>query len=198
MHDAFRGLRVNRRRCSRLVLAMHRAYLLARLDPLTDLKCTRLMEMRRHWNIPDSYPGNVMSATTNSSTLQKMADENLGPVASQSRSRLDLITLKHAMRVHVTSIALGSSRSASPPTIQSRSIIMSSWSTAECYDLDFGFDLGAPTSLRRPQSMPIEGSIILLPKAPDGEMVAGVSLRNDDMEKLKMDDEFMKYAEYIG
>ena len=74
---------------------------------------------------------------------------------------------------------------------------MSSWSKVDCYDLDFGLGLGRPTSVRRPQFEPIEGVVYLLPKAPDGEIVAGLCLRDDDMEKLTVDDEFMKYAEYI-
>ena len=170
---------------------------LARLDPATDSTFTRTVDMRRHWNIPNSFPGNVVTKTTNTSTLQITVDETLGTVASQLRSKLDPGTLKHGMQVSATSMAHKSDRPAASPTDQSRIIIMSSWSKVDCYDLDFGLGLGRPTSVRRPQFEPIEGVVYLLPKAPDGEIVAGLCLRDDDMEKLTVDDEFMKYAEYI-
>jgi hypothetical protein len=154
--------------------------------------------MRRHWNIANSYPGNVVTATTNTSTLQATADENLGTIASQLRSKLDPVVLKLGMQIHVTSMTLGNNRPAAIPTDMSRNIVVSSWSAVDCYDIDFGMGLGAPVSVRRPQFMPIEGSVILLPKAPDDEIVAGVCLREDDMERLKTNNEFMRYAEYIG
>jgi len=44
----------------------------------------------------------------------------------------------------------------------------------------------------------VEGVVYLLPKALDGEIVAGLCLRDDDMEKLKVDKEFLKYGQYNG
>jgi hypothetical protein len=38
----------------------------------------------------------------------------------------------------------------------------------------------------------------LLPKALDREIVAGLFLRDDDMGKLKADEDFVRYGEYIG
>ena len=35
-----------------------------------------------------------------------------------------------------------------------------------------------------------------LPKSLDGEIVVGLCLRDDDMEKLKVDEEFVKYGQY--
>jgi hypothetical protein len=75
---------------------------------------------------------------------------------------------------------------------------VSSWSKVDCYEFDFNLGLGRPESVRRPQFSPVEGVVYLLPKALDGEIVAGLCLRDDDMEKLKVDKEFVKYGKYNG
>ena len=38
----------------------------------------------------------------------------------------------------------------------------------------------------------------LMPKAPDGEIVAAICLRDEDMERLRVDEGFTKYARFIG
>lgn len=154
------------------------------LDPATECTLTRLLEMRRHWDIPASYPGNVVTSTTNSSTLQGIVEGRLGVVAAQLREKLDPVVLRYGMQVHVTAMAHGVDRPAAVPTDMSRSIVVSSWSATNCSDLDFGLGLGMPVSVRRSQFVPIEGSVILLPEAKDGEIVARICLRKDDMETL--------------
>jgi hypothetical protein len=89
-------------------------------------------------------------------------------------------------------------KSANSLVDRTKSIVMSSWSKVDCYEFDFNLGLGNPESVRRPKFSPVEGVVFLLPKALDGEIVAGFCLRGDDMEKLKVDKEFVKYGQYIG
>jgi hypothetical protein len=171
---------------------------LARLDPATDSIFTRAVDMRRHLNIPKEFPGNMTTKTTNISTLQKLTDHPLGDVASQLRSVLDPEILKYNMLAYATSQIRTRDKSANSPVDRTKCIVMSSWSKVDCYEFDFNLGLGRPESVRRPQFSPVEGVVYLLPKALDGEIVAGLCLRDDDMEKLKVDKEFLKYGQYNG
>ena len=66
------------------------------------------------------------------------------------------------------------------------------------YELDFNLGLGKPESVRRPRFFPVESSGYILPRRLDGELVVVVCLRDEDMERLRMDEEFAKYGKYIG
>jgi hypothetical protein len=171
---------------------------LARLDPANDSIFTRAVDMRRYLNISKEFPGNMTTKTTNSSTLQKVTDQSLGDVASQLRSVLDPEILKNNMIANARSQIRTRDKPASSPVDRTKYIVMSSWSKVDCYQFDFNLGLGRPESVRRPQFSPVEGVVYLLPKALDGEIVAGLCLRDDDMEKLKVDKEFAKYGQYIG
>ena len=76
--------------------------------------------------------------------------------------------------------------------------MLSSWAKLDCYELDFNLGLGKPDSVRRPQFVPVESLIYLMPKRLDGEIAVGICLRNEDMERLRADEEFAKYGRYIG
>lgn len=75
---------------------------------------------------------------------------------------------------------------------------MSSWSKVDCYNVDFNLGLYKLESVRRPRFSPVEGVVYLLPRAPDGEIVAGLCLRIDDMKELMVDEEFVAYGVFIG
>jgi hypothetical protein len=171
---------------------------LARLDPATDSVFKRAVDMRRYLNISKEFPGNMSTKTTNSSTLQKVIDQSLGDVASQLRSVLDPEIMKYNMIANATAQIRTRDKSVNSPVDRTKCIVMSSWSKVDCYEFDFNLGLGRPESVRRPQFSPVESVVYLLPKALDGEIVAGLCLRDDDMEKLKVDKEFMKYGQYIG
>ncbi len=77
-------------------------------------------------------------------------------------------------------------------------MMLSSWAKYDCYDLDFNLGLGKPDAVRRPAFVPIESLFYLMPKRPDGEIAVALCLREEDLERLKSDKEFMKYANYVG
>jgi hypothetical protein len=76
--------------------------------------------------------------------------------------------------------------------------MLSSWAKTGFWGYDFGLGLGMPESVRRPLFEPFESLAYLLPKRPDGEITAALSFRDEDIERLKVDEEWVKYAQYIG
>lgn len=63
--------------------------------------------------------------------------------------------------------------------------------------LDFNLVLGKPGSVRRPQFFPVEILILILPKRLDGELAVAIYLRDEDMERSRMDEEFANYGKCI-
>jgi len=43
-----------------------------------------------------------------------------------------------------------------------------------------------------------EGLVYFLPRTLDGEIAVGVCLRDEDLERLKADEEFAKFGAYVG
>ena len=58
--------------------------------------------------------------------------------------------------------------------------------------------IGKPEAVRKPQFVPVEGLILFMPKALDGEISVAICLRDEDMKRLRADQEFAKYGKYIG
>lgn len=80
----------------------------------------------------------------------------------------------------------------------SADIMFSSWAKLDCYELDFNLGLGKPEAVRRPQFEPVESLIYSMPRTLDGEIAVAICLRDEDMERLRADEEFAKYGRYIG
>lgn len=162
---------------------------------------SRNVDVRHHFSIPSSYPGLVTNATSHTYAINTVMDESLGILANNLRSALEPGSLKHKTRVLATRI--NTAGNAQKPSFVSASIPeldvrLSSWAKEKCYDLEFGF--GKPVAVRRPQFIigAREGLVYFLPKKSDGEIVVGICLREDDMERLKDDKEFIKFGVHIG
>ena len=71
-------------------------------------------------------------------------------------------------------------------------------------NLDFGLELGFPESIRRPRFEALEGLVYFLPRsggdgdAAFGDVVVMVCLRDGDLERLRGDEVFSSYVEFIG
>ncbi|KAG7099844.1 hypothetical protein E1B28_001651 [Marasmius oreades] len=173
---------------------------LPRLNPTGEATFTRAVDVRKFLGIPATYPGLMQTLTYHTSMVQELVDKPLGVVASYLRSTLDSKALVYHTRALTTFIDRaipGSVVSFTASLDLSIDLMLSSWAKLDCYELDFGLGLGTPESVRRPQFIPVESLGYLMPKARDGEIALGICLRNEDMERLKADTEFVKYGRCI-
>ncbi|KAJ3516964.1 hypothetical protein NLJ89_g789 [Agrocybe chaxingu] len=157
----------------------------------------------RSYSISPTYPGIVQNMTYHTYTAQKLVEEPLGRVASQLRLAVDPKTsnLGYQTRALATFLHRTPDKGSVSVTATlnvSADIALSSWVKQDFYDLDFNLGLGKPEAVRRPQFPPVESLLYLMPKALDGEIAAALCLRDEDMERLRADEEFAKYGRYIG
>ncbi|KAH6886951.1 trichothecene 3-O-acetyltransferase [Thelonectria olida] len=174
---------------------------LPRLQPTDNIKLSRAVDARSCVGAPKGYPGLLQTMTYHNETSQQLMDMPLGVIASKLRSELDPAKLRFRVQALATAVKRLSDKAGFSITALSKpetDVLLSSWSKVNCWDLDFNFGLGKPESVRRPMFTPFESLMYLMPKAPDGEISLGISLREEDMERLKADQEFLKYGRYIG
>lgn len=174
-----------------------------RLNSTAESTLARAVDVRRYLGISQTYPGLVQSMAYHTYTLQKLVEESLGVVASQLRSAVDpkTSTLGYNTRALATFLSRSPDKSVASFTATidpSSDLMLSSWAKVDCYELDFNLGLGKPEAVRRPQFVPVESLIYLMPRRLDGEIAVGICLRDEDMERLRADEEFSKYGRYIG
>ena len=163
----------------------------------------RAVDVRQHLGIPPTYPGLMQNMTYNTTTLQYLLQESLGTTASKLRSQLDpqVVDLAYNTRALVTFLTRSPDKTQAGFTANADTgtdFALSSWTKINLYDLDFNLGLGKPEAVRRPCFISFEGLGYLMPRSPRGEMVAGICIRDEDWERLRADEEFMKYATCIG
>lgn len=165
-----------------------------------NLMFIRQINARPFMGISDTYPGNMVTSRRASLTLRDIIKQSLGSVALKLREMLDPAAIKQ--QVLIAAVESTGSRSGYEARgrqwDRANEVQISSWSQASCYDLDFGLGLGLPVAVRRPRFTPLEGIVYLLPKRSDGEILAGICLREDDLQRLKVDVEWCKFATWIG
>ncbi|KAJ8487395.1 hypothetical protein ONZ45_g14348 [Pleurotus djamor] len=177
---------------------------LARLDPEIKVRLGRAVDARRYLDLPPRYPGVAQNMAYSAyASARALSQEPLGNVAYQLRLAIDPKTsnMPYACRAFATLLHRAQHKSTIGVTANfdySTDVQLSSWSQVPCYDLDFGLGLGKPEAVRRPQFFPVENLFYLMPKKGDGEVAVLLGLREDDLETLKRDEEFMKYATFIG
>ncbi|KAL8720829.1 MAG: hypothetical protein Q9225_002383 [Loekoesia sp. 1 TL-2023] len=176
---------------------------LPRLNPTSESTFARAVDVRHYLNIPKTYPGLMMNMTYHTYTLQRLVEEPLGDVASQLRSPLDPKTSNIGYRTRALATFINDTPnknivSFTATVNSSTDIMLSSWAKLDCYELDFNLGLGKPEAVRRPRFPPFESLIYLMPKTLDGEIAVAICLRDEDMERLKADEDFAKYGIYVG
>lgn len=176
---------------------------LPRLSPAAKPTFARAVDVRRYLDISPMYPGLVQNMTYHKYTLHKLIEEPMGAVASQLRWALDPKTSN--LRYHTRALATFLDRVPDKSIVSftatldlSKDIMLSSWAKLDSYELDFGLGLGKPEAVRRPQFEPVESLIYLMPKRLDGEIAVGICLRDEDMRRLRADEEFAEYGRYVG
>jgi hypothetical protein len=176
---------------------------LPRLDPSKTATLARAVDVRRFLDVPNTYPGIIQNMTYHTNTIQDLLSLPLGIVASQLRLALDLetSTLAHHTRALATALTRSKDKNIANFTANldfGVDIMLSSWAKMDFYNLDFGLGLGQPETVRRPQFIPFESLLYLMPKGRDGSIAVAVCLREEDMEGLKADQEWGRYGEFVG
>lgn len=174
-----------------------------RLSPTIKPTFARAVDPRRFLGIPQTYPGLVQNMTYNTATLQKLVEEPLGAVASDLRSALNPQTsnLGYNTRALATILSRNPDKNTVSVTASldlSVDLMLSSWAQVKCYELDFGLGLRKPEAVRRPRFDAVESLIYLMPKTLDGEIAVAVCLREEDLERLRTDVEWVRYAREVG
>lgn len=166
---------------------------------------TRNVDVRRHFDLPPTYPGMMTTATSHTYPVDDLVNQkSLGAIASGLRAALDPEPLRKSAIGQATAIArdrdAAAQRSFSALSYPSLDVRLSSWAKEKLYDLDFGPSLGQPEAVRRPmfKDGAREGLVYFLPKGRDGSIVVGICLRDEDMERLRMDEEVLQWSRWVG
>jgi hypothetical protein len=77
-------------------------------------------------------------------------------------------------------------------------IALSSWTKVPAYEWDFGLRLGSPVAVRRPGFVPVESLMYLMPRSREGSVAVAMCLREEDLQHLLRDEEWKRFARYIG
>ena len=176
---------------------------LPRLNTAEKATFARAIDPRRYLGLPATYPGLIQNMVRSTYTLDQLLNEPLGKIASRLREAVDPNTadLGFATRALTTKFHLAEDKSIITVVANldfGRDIMLSSWAKYGCYDLDFNLGLEKPEEVRRPGFTPVESLFYLMPKRPDGEIAAALCLRREDLERLKVDEGFMRYAVFVG
>lgn len=176
---------------------------LHRLDPGTGSAFARAVDVRERMGIPSTYLGMFQNMAYNKDTLQHLVEQPLGAIASELRRKLDpkVVDLAYKTRALATFQTRSEDKTKTSTTAcvdTSSGIMLSSWAKINTFELDFNLGLGKPEAVRRPAFVPFESLIYIMPKAPNGEMAVEICLRDEDWERLKTDEEWVRYASYVG
>ena len=171
----------------------------------TPTTLTRNVDVRRHFDLPSTYPGLMATATSHKYSVDDIVHhKSLGAVASELRTALKPDLLRNSAELQATVIVrnkdAATHRSIAALSDPSLDVRLSSWAKEKLYDLDFGPCLRQPEAVRRPRfrNGAREGLVYLLPKGRDGGIVVGICLREEDMERLRTDKEVVRWSKWIG
>lgn len=171
----------------------------------TPTTLTRNVDVRLHFDLPPTYPGMMTTATSHTYPVDDLVNQkSLGAVASGLRAALDPESLRNNAIGQATAIAINrdaaAQKSISALSYPSLDVRLSSWAKEKFYDLDFGPFLGQPEAVRRPmfKDGAREGLVYFLPKGRDGSILVGICLREEDMERLRMDEEVLQWSRWVG
>ena len=176
---------------------------LPRLDRIVRCTLARAVDVRRYLNVSPTYPGLIQNMSFHNLAIEELLKAPLGTVSSNLRSSVDPQTSDLAFRTRALATYMenfpGKSNISFVAGLDlSVDLMLSSWAKPDCYNLDFNLGLGKPVAVRRPRFTPVESLVYFMPKSLDGEIVVALGLREEDMNRLKVDTTFTKWARYIG
>ncbi|CAL5869084.1 uncharacterized protein PFLUO_LOCUS3312 [Penicillium psychrofluorescens] len=179
-------------------LSAVRLHLYNKPDAVTGF--SRAVDCRRTLGVPAEYMGQLAVKTFSTMTLRNIEGSSLDIVAAHLRKDLQKIRDQNFLRSLATLIDSESDKSTfnfvqdfNPETW----INASSWVGVNAYALEFGL-LGKPAVVRRPTSKPVQSLLYFLPQTQQGDIDVLLCLTDEEIVMLKKDEEWSKYARYIG
>jgi hypothetical protein len=133
-------------------------------------------------------------------TAHDLLDGSLGVIAADLRKELN----PKALELHGRSFATLISRTPDKTTTSYMAyqgpddFMISSWANQHSYEYDFALGLGTPEAVRLPSFECAPGWIYFMPRKEDGSVASVINLVATDMDNLKGDEEFAKYAVFKG
>lgn len=159
----------------------------------------RQVDARRHFHLSRLYGGHM--ATSVFSTETNVWQVPIGDVSAQLRLKLG----DPCVPFHLRAIATLVHRPEYRPRIAyaanldfDRDVVISSWADVDCCRVSFGSLLGIPEVAMRPRVAPFAAGAFIMPFTATGHLPVCVGLREDDMSRLIADDEFSRFADYVG
>ncbi|OJJ40855.1 hypothetical protein ASPWEDRAFT_56147 [Aspergillus wentii DTO 134E9] len=171
-----------------------------RLEPKTPSTFARAIDARRYMGVPATYPGALSNMTYNTDSIDSLAQQPLGIIASNLRKELDQ-DLAYKTRALATFLHRCTDKAKILITASvdpSAGIMLSSWAKVNLYDLGFSLGFGRPETVRRPVFVPVESLMYIMPRSPEGELAVALCVRDEDWERLEVDEEWTRYARYVG
>lgn len=171
----------------------------SRLDPMVPSTFARALDARQSLGLPRTYPGALSNMAYSKSTLQDLNKETLGVIASKLRRQLepkvrDLAYDTRALATFLDRCVDKSKILITAAVDISSGMSLSSWTKVNLYDLDFNLGLGKPVVVRRPQFIPVESLMYIMPKSPRGDLAVALCLRDEDWAVLNNDEQWTRYA----
>ncbi|KAK8075326.1 trichothecene 3-O-acetyltransferase [Apiospora hydei] len=178
---------------------------LPRLQEDSPVLFARSVDIRHHVGISATYPGFAQCMTYHYKfSARQLVESPLGAIAADLRAAI--ATETSTLAYDARSLATLVDRTPDKSTVSllgggfdmTRDVMLNSWANQGAYHLDFGLGLGRPESVRRPRFDAFQGLVYLMPKRPDGEIGVAVCLSEEDMQRLKGDGGFMRFARLAG
>ncbi|MCJ1343023.1 hypothetical protein MMC31_001212 [Peltigera leucophlebia] len=175
---------------------------LPRLDPKLTSTLVRAINARRFYRppIPSSYMGVCIVGDFPVLPLSDLTKSlSIADIATVLRKALNEID-DHHVRSFASFVKLEPDKRNITFSVPNpdRDMMISSWASLPIYTSDFGTRLGKPEYVRRPTCAPCDGLVFIMPKNLDGDYDVAVSLREDDLHRLKHDPTWTAYADLIG
>jgi hypothetical protein len=139
----------------------------------------------------------------NTFTFGELLEMPLGVLAARLREKIDpevstLVEDTRALATFLTQSEDKASVSFAASLKSTSDVFFSSWVKMGSYEHDFGGILGRAEAVRRTKSHVTEGLGYLMPKSREGSVGLVVCLSEEDLERLRGDGEFGRFAEFVG
>lgn len=153
--------------------------------------------------IPKEYLGHMVTCIYTPVCLDSTTTTSDLPTLAR-RMRDELLNIR-SLEIQSLATALNESDDkgrlsyGSPVDMSGWDLMISSFSGLGLNQTDFGAVLGgSPLFSKRPRFTPLESLIYFMPKTSDGDVDVACCFRVEDIETLRNDPHFLRYAEYLG